>query len=318
MAPFVPTADDARCMREQRIKRYLVDPIAVFEEHVTLGTANIELARSCLARYNDMAERQTEDGGIRVLKGLMQAGTFRDPKESLDDVPLSHPLIIALVREGKAGMLVKWILERNVKDGIATQLVRQMARQVGLERATQVFLELYEGVTEPQQLGTVGRELCRDAHINGRLPQPLMERLLVTAEKWALNRAEHVMILLRFGADVQPGLKFFSTIDAKPPQWWNELTEKRRQRYARIGIELAQKCLAQEDLRAAQAIAKIVSRRFPEQLGVSSSQRLQQRQSETVDSLLPGGEVAEHLDVFREMFQEATNREKRMVAGGLL
>jgi hypothetical protein len=146
-----------------------------------------------------------------------------------------------------------------------------------------------------------------------------MKRLLVTAEKWALNRAEHAMILLRFGADIRPGLKFFSTIDAKPAQWWNELTEKRRQRYARMGVELAQKCLAQEDLQAAQAIAKIVSRRFPEQLGVSSSQRLQQQQSETVDSrFLPGGEVAEHLDVFREMFQEATNREKRMVAEGLL
>ncbi|KAI5858554.1 hypothetical protein BZA05DRAFT_414341 [Tricharina praecox] len=322
MQPFAPTADAARRMREQRIKKYLVDPIAVFEEHVALGTASVELARSCLARYNDLGEGRVGDGGSRVLRGLVEAGAIRSPREFLDEVPLSHPLVMALVREGKGGVLVKWILERDGKDGIARQLVRQVEKQLGLERATQVFFEFYNRMvdtmadTMPQQLGTIGRELCRDARKTGRLPQPLLERLLATAEKWAVNRAEHAMILLRFGDDVKPGLRFFATIDYKPALWWNELPERRQQRYAQMGIELAQKCLAQENLKDAQAVAKMVSKRFREQLGVQSQQHHQQ--TEDVDGLLPRGEVAEHLDVFREMFKEAIQREEQVAADGLV
>ncbi|KAA8914308.1 hypothetical protein FN846DRAFT_677786 [Sphaerosporella brunnea] len=317
MAPFVPSPEEARKQREQRIKRYLLDPVAVFEEHVALGTANLELARSCLARYNDLKSDIPESGGSRMLKGLVTAGLLEQPNDFLSHPSFSGHLMVALAREGKDDLLVRWVLERDgPQKTLARSLVRQIEKQISLERAVQIFFKFYGTLavsTDTQQLvqklGVVGRELCAAAKKTGKLSAPQFARLLATADQWALNRAEHAMIHLRFGESVRPGLAFIAFIDAKPAQWWADLPEKRRHRYAQMGIELAHRCLAQDNLADAKVVAEVMRRRFSEHLGVST---VPQQPRESL-SILRRGEVAEHLDVFREMFKDAIPAEKLAV-----
>jgi hypothetical protein len=318
MAPFMPSPEEARKQREQRIKRYLVDPIAVFEEHVALGTANFELARSCLARYNDLKADFPESGGSRVLKGLVTAGLLERPDHFFDNPALRPHLMIALAREEKDELLVRWILERDGPRGVlARALIRSVEKHISLERATQIFFAFYGRLavlvdTQPlvQHLGVVGRELCSAAKKTGKLSTPQFERLLATADQWSLSRAEHAMIQLRFGDNVRPGLAFIAFIDAKPDQWWAELPEKRKQRYAQMGIELAHKCLAQDNVKDAKTVAEIMTRRFSDHLGVSTDQHPAESRS-----ILQRGEVAEHLDVFREMFKDAIPAQKLGIVG---
>jgi hypothetical protein len=324
MAPFMPSPEEARKQREQRIKKYLVDPIAVFEEHVALGTANFELARSCLARYNDLkADDLPQSGGSRVLKGLVTAGLLDRPDHFLDDPSLRHHLMIALAREEKDELLIRWILERDGPQKVlARALIRCVEKHISLERATQIFFAFYGRLAVladmqllVQHLGVAGRELCSAAKKTGKLSAPQFERLLATAEQWSLSRAEHAMIQLRFGDNVQPGLAFLSFIDAKPDQWWAELPEKRRQRYTQMGIELAHKCLAQDLVKDAKTVAEIMTRRFSEHLGVSTDH--QSTESRSILQNIQRGEVAEHLDVFREMFKDAIPAEKLAIPGAL-
>jgi hypothetical protein len=321
MAPFIPSPEEARKQREQRIKRYLVDPIAVFEEHVALGTASVEIARSCLARYNDLGSNsEISNGGSRILKGLVTAGVLERPDHFLNDTKLGYPLMIALAREGKDELLVRWILERDaLRSGLARQLILHVQKHISLERAAQIFFVFYGqlAVLEDKQplvqhLGVVGRELCAAAKKAGRLSAAQFKRLLATSDQWAVSRAEHAMIQLRFGDSVRPGLAFFAFIDAKSDLWWAELSEKRRQRYAQMGIELAHKCLAQDNLADAKSVAEVMARQFSEQVGGSTDQQPAENRS-----VLQRGEVAEHLDVFREMFKDAIPAKKLAVEGTL-
>ncbi|KAF8531057.1 hypothetical protein BDD12DRAFT_903423 [Trichophaea hybrida] len=311
MVSFSSSPEEARKQREQRIKRYLVDPISVFEEHVSLGTATIDLARCCLARYNDHKTDSMDSqlGGSRVLKGLLTAGLLERPEHILDNTALSYNLLVALVHEGKEDLLVRWTLQED--SSRSRKFIQQVEKHFGLERATQVFFAFYERLSDPpntqlmaQVLGVIGRELCRAAKKTGALLTPQFDRLLSTSQHWAISPAENTMIQLRFGNNVQPGLEFFASIDACSERWWADLSATRRKKFALLGMELAQGCLAQGRLNDGLKVSRVVSKRFAEQLGGSPRQPVESRAAQT------RGEAAEHLEVFREMFKGALRKEK--------
>jgi len=311
MVSFSSSPEEARKQREQRIKRYLVDPISVFEEHVSLGTATIDLARCCLSRYNDRKTDSVESqsGGSRVLKGLLTAGLLERPEHFLNNTALSYNLLVALVHEGKEDLIARWTLQED--SSRARKFIQHVDKHFGLERATQVFFAFYERLSDPpntqlmvQVLGVIGRELCRAAKKTGGLLTPQFDRLLSTSKHWALSQAENAMIQLRFGNNVQPGLEFFATIDACSERWWAELSAARRRKFALLGIGLAQGCLAQERLDDALKVSEVVSKRFAEQLGGLPHQPVESRAAQTK------GEAAEHLDVFKEMFKDALRKER--------
>ncbi|KAI5815728.1 hypothetical protein BZA77DRAFT_314910 [Pyronema omphalodes] len=306
MAPFTPSPEEARQQREARIKRYLVDPISVFEEHVALGTATIDLARSCLARYNDAAS--TEKGGERVLKGLLKAGLLEMPQHFIRNTSLSYNLITALMREGKQGLLVKWTLTEDPAS--VKKFVHHVERTFGLERAAEVFFAFYDRLIEekgvPTVLGVAGRELCKSAK-RGGMSEEKFKRLMETSQFWALSQAENAMIQLRFGGNVAPGIEFFKKADQNPESFWAELPGKRRQKMTQLGIELAQACLAQEKVNEAIGISKIVSKRFADLLGGTVSASAEDRAEHDLHAR---GEAFEHLEVFKEMFKDILLKEK--------
>ena len=357
MAPFLSDAAEARAQREARVRRFLVDPVAVFEEHVALGTASANLARSCLARHNDLCKKggRPSAGGSRVLMGLVHAGLLEHPKHGLAaDMALAHHVVVALVHEGRQDLVANWTLAPLRAAAAATTataaaisrprgFVQLVEKHFGLEKAVQLFFAFYDGLLAhasastasatttattpatttttttaaaaaaasaaesavPSVLGVVGRELCM-AKAAGPLPDAQLERLLATSARWSRSSAEHAMVQLRFGRNVQPGLQFVAAIDGRPAQWWAELAVVRRKKLAQLGIELAQECLAQRRPDDAVAVANVVSRRFAAQLGSSSSSSSNSSSS----SSSTADEAAEHLDVFREIFAAALLKKK--------
>jgi hypothetical protein len=309
MPPFAPSAEKARTQREERIKRYLVDPIGVFEEHVALGTSSIELAKSCLARYNDGNTDMDNQsgGGSQVLRGLVIAGLLERPESFLQHVPLSHALIVALVREHKEDLVLRWMLEKeDTHIALPRQLIRQVEKQIGLERAIEIFFSFYTHLSNTldaqsmvQYLGVVGRELCKEAKQTRKHLPSHFTCLLSTSVHWARSKVEHAMIQLRYGGSTRPGLEFFAAIDAKPCEWWAEVSEGRRRRCVQMGIELANKCLQDGSLDDARTIARLLTRRFPNHTGLNN---IFSREDD----------VGKRLDVFRGMFKGATSGKKEI------
>ena len=166
MAPFLPSAAEARAQREARVRRFLVDPVAVFEEHVALGTASIDLARSCLARHNDLCRKggRPAAGGSRVLMGLVHTGLLERPRHVLaadSDTALGYHAVVALVHEGRQDLVANWALAAL---GAATtaaasrprKFVQLVEKHCGLEKAVQLFFAFYDGLLHHPSAGAAG------------------------------------------------------------------------------------------------------------------------------------------------------------------
>jgi hypothetical protein len=286
MTPFSASPEEARRQREERIKRYLVDPISVFEEHVAFGTATLELARSCLMRHNGVkSEMDNQNGGSRVLQGLVAARLLERPDHFLNDIPLAVPLMIALFREKKGDLVVSWVVKHENEQSslhgagnsisLSFLLIRHIKNHFGLSSAADVFLACSRGLHRPTDIRRHGLELCKAlTRSDEKVKAKYLDRLIQTSIYWARGKAESAMVHLRFGGNVEPGLEFFRAMDEplRSDTWLAEVGEEKQQQYARMGIMLAGQCLKYDRLDDARDVARIVSSRFPRQIGESVGQ----------------------------------------------
>ena len=350
MAPFLPDAAEARAQREARVRRFLVDPVAVFEEHVVLGTASIDLARSCLARHNDLCRKGGRPGaGVsRVLMGLVHTGLLERPRHVLaadSDTALGYHAVVALVHEGRQDLVANWALAALRAAAAATattattattaaasrlrKFVQLVEKHCGLEKAVQLFFAFYDGLLHhpSASAGAAGATFATTAAAATELTAPSV--LGVIGRELCMAKAAGPL------PDAQ--LERLLATSAR----WSRSRAEHAMAQLRFGrnVQPGLQFVAAIDGRPARWWVELAAARRKKlaQLGAELVQEclVQQRPSDAVavanivsrrfadqlggtmpssssssSSSSTAGEAAEHLDVFREMFAAALRKKK--------
>lgn len=262
-APSSP--GESRLLREKRIKKFLDDPIAVFEDFVAQGIATPRYARSCLIRYNDQGGAVPGGtGGERVLKGLITAGEY----DRRPNVAMSI-LVITLAREGK-DKLLSHMLKENID--IAPRMLEWIATSTGYDRAVELFLRLVSGFIEKGHLRHRLREDCEAGLklgsfaikalklANPPLTPDLVKRLVCVSRYWSRSDIDHAMIQMRFGNSTRAGLDLIGGLDKKTDEWWEQQTAKKKHLFMLVATELWNKCTDHGNLEDARIITTVMAK----------------------------------------------------------
>ncbi|KAL7274458.1 hypothetical protein RUND412_002651 [Rhizina undulata] len=295
---FAASHEEIKHRQEDRIKRFLVDPIGVFEEHATLGTANLHLAASCLRRYESIRKQDGDcnskgDASMRVLKGLKKAGLVKDGA-FLRDRRFVFQLVHTLEQEGRSysSVPLRYVAWESLGPDVIHRTIEPVAAAVetiySREDAVKLFLsfvgkmvERHAALYSVRSVQMIGIHLLKMGRKHGNLGESTYQRLLQNSVYWAADSV-HPMVQLRFGGDTNPAIEYFTGLDVMNKVFWETAEKSWLRKNALIGLEIASQCLKQGNTHDAHRIVAILKRRFAGKVGGLDVESFPDQDSEVV------------------------------------
>ncbi|KAL0631784.1 hypothetical protein Q9L58_009353 [Maublancomyces gigas] len=274
--------------KEERIKKFLNDPIGVINEQMLLGKATVDLAAICLTRHAKLqrdagagagagaveVNQQNGRGPVAfVLEGLRKAG-LGTPGELLKSRKLVEAVTYTLVVEGRESVILRWVRASEAEVSLA---VRQTVLKVGIfhvrrmhgwKRAEDLFRRVMAGVRENQGRFTLqahcvtGLELCKAGVEDGFSGSPEFSRLIRSSVHWTVHRQQQAMVHLRYGKMTAVGVKYFDDLSHREEEFWERSGAFWYHKCSKLAMELVLECLAQNQLKEAEMITELLKRRF--------------------------------------------------------
>lgn len=268
--------------KEERIKRFLEDPIAVINEQLLLGKASTDLAAVCLMRHAKLqraagvaavSQRNGKGAVAFVLEGLRKGG-FGPPGQLLKNRELVQAVVYTLAVEGRESVILRWARASEeevpilVRQNVLKQGILHVRMVHGWKRAEDLFRRTMAGMRENQgrfmlqeHCGT-GLELCKLGVADGFAGTPEFARLVRSSVHWAIHRQQQAMVHLRYGKSTAVGLKYFIDLAERGEDFWERPGAFWYNQCSKLATELALECIAQNQLKEAEIITEIVKARF--------------------------------------------------------
>lgn len=268
--------------KEDRIKRFLDDPIGVINEQMLLGKATVDLAAICLTRY---AKLQRDTGVVEVnqqngrgpvafvLEGLRKAG-LGPPGKLLKSRELVRAVTYTLVVEGRESVILRWVRASEaevslvVRQTVLKEGIFHVRRMHGWKRAEDLFRRVMAGVRENQGRFTLqvhcvtGLELCKAGVEDGFSESLEFARLIRSSVHWTVHRQQQAMVHLRYGKMTAVGVKYFDDLSHREDDFWERSGAFWYHKCSKLAMELVLECLAQNQLKEAEMITELLKRRF--------------------------------------------------------
>lgn len=271
--------------KEERVKRFLEDPLGVFTEQILLGRATPDLGAICLMKHAKLqqavgpgtikpGERESESAAAVVLEGLRKQ--FGPPAETLKNERLLNAVTYALIIEGREHVIVRWARATtkeamlSVRQSILKQGVYHMRMVHGWIRAVNLFRQVLGGMREAQGRFSLGEhcstalQLCEAGVEGGFQGTPEFMKLVRSSTHWAIGWQQQAMVQLKYGKMTGVGVKYFYELSQRDEDFWKSRGSFWYMQNSRLAMELAQECLEQKQVKEAEMIAELIKRRFYE------------------------------------------------------
>ncbi|KAI5844383.1 hypothetical protein DFP73DRAFT_549057 [Morchella snyderi] len=275
------------------IKKFLQDPLELFEEQCLLGKADTELAALCLSRYvrnGLMPEPPTSvsvpkelkwSAADVVLDGLKRSGVG-EPADVLSNPRLARAVGQSWAIENKDEMIVRWSKMTGKETLVGRQNIlffglMKILHLRGWESAVAVFMEVLDehqqggrfaserfasGRFARREYSGVGAMLCKEG-VKGFAKHPSFTKLVSGSAVWALNLQMKAWIHLRFTRRVDAGVLYFKKLSDHLSAGEQPALKSWYRQDIKFPVDLTRECLVQGRIEDAEMIKNVAEKIFP-------------------------------------------------------
>lgn len=283
----IPVTDELS--KEERIKRFLEDPLGVFTEQALLGSATPDLAAVCLMKHaklqqgkpaNGAREVRDEESAAGVVLGELRKAGFGAPAVVLRNEDLLRAVTYSLIGEGRIDVLVRWARVTKeesllpLRRSIVKQTVYYIMHERGWMFAAEFFRQVVQGSRENQSRFSLrehcstGLKLCEAGLKEGLGKTPEFARLVRSSVHWAINWQQQAAVNLAYGKMTGVGLKYFYSLAENGDSFWEHQKSPWYHQNSRLAMGLVLECLEQKQVKEAEMINELVKKRFAEKVGL--------------------------------------------------
>ncbi|KAH0610536.1 uncharacterized protein H6S33_012063 [Morchella sextelata] len=272
----------ASAASKANIKKFLQDPLELFEEQCLLGKADTELAALCLNRYLRDGLMPEPPASISVpkelkwsaadivLDGLKRSGVG-EPADVLSNPKLARAVAESWAIENKDQMIVRWSKMAGKETLVARQNIlffglRKILSLRGWESAVAMFMEVLDGHQQDKRFtrreySGVGAMLCEEG-VKGFAKHPSFTKLISKSTVWAVNLQMKAWIHLRFTRRVDVGVLYFKKLADHLSAGEQPALKSWYRQDIKFPVNLTRECLVQGRIEDAEMVKNVVEKIF--------------------------------------------------------